>query len=48
MCIPQFYLTDYAVQTTFFWPRSRACRILVPQPRIEPVLPAVEEWSPNH
>ena len=25
-----------------------ACEILVPLPRIEPLLPAVEAWSPNH
>ena len=25
-----------------------ACGILVPQPGIEPVPPAVESWSPNH
>jgi len=25
-----------------------ACRILVPQPGIEPLLPALEVWSLNH
>ena len=24
------------------------CRILIPQPEIKPVIPAVEAWSPNH
>ena len=28
-----------------FW---HACGILVPQPGIEPVPPAVEAWNPNH
>ena len=32
----------------FFWPRPAACGILVPQPGIEPALPAVEAWSLNH
>ena len=32
----------------FFWPRCAACGILVPQPGIEPVPPAVEVWSPDH
>ena len=31
-----------------FWPPNEACRILVPQPGIEPVPPAVEVQSPNH
>ena len=31
-----------------FWPHCAACGILVPQPGIEPVPPAVEAWSPNH
>ena len=35
-------------QNLFFWPHYVACWILVPQPGIEPVLPAVEAWSPNH
>ena len=30
-----------------FWPLLAACEILVPQPGIEPVPPAVEGWSPN-
>ena len=25
-----------------------ACKILVPGPRIEPMPPAAEVWSPNH
>ena len=32
----------------FFWLHRAACGILDPQPRIEPVPPAVEEWSLNH
>ena len=32
----------------FFWLCCMACGILVPRPRIEPVPPAVEAWSPNH
>ena len=32
----------------FFWLCHTACKILAPQPGIEPVLPAVEAWSPNH
>ena len=32
----------------FFWPHHVACGILVPQPRIEPVRPAVEVQSANH
>ena len=31
----------------FLWPRHMASGFLVPQPVIEPVLPAVEMWSPN-
>ena len=31
-----------------FWLHLVTCGILVPQPGIEPVLPAVEAWSPNH
>ena len=32
----------------YFWPRCLACGILVPQPGIQPVPPAVEAWSLNH
>ena len=32
----------------FFWPGSVDCRILVPQPRIEPGPTAVKVPSPNH
>ena len=32
----------------FFWLHSVACRIIVPQPGIEPASPAVEAWSLNH
>ena len=32
----------------FFWPCLLACRILVPQPGIEPMSPAVETQTLNH
>ena len=32
----------------FFIFGHEACEILVPQPGIEPLPPAVEVWSPNH
>ena len=32
----------------FYWPRLAACGILVPQPGIEPVPPAVEARILNH
>ena len=32
----------------FFWPRLGPCRILVPQPGIEPGAPAAKAPSPNH
>ena len=31
-----------------FWPCHTACGILVPQPGIKPMPPAVEAWSRNH
>ena len=31
----------------YFWLCHGACRILVPQPGIEPMAPAVEAWSLN-
>ena len=31
-----------------FWPCHMTCRILVPQPGIEPMPPAVEAQSPDH
>ena len=31
-----------------FWPHHAACGILVPQPGIKPVTPAMEVWSLNH
>ena len=30
------------------WPHRTACGILIPQPGMEPVLPAVEAWSLSH
>ena len=40
----------YKIKDFFFifWPHAVACRILFPQPRIEPVPLAVEAQSPNH
>ena len=32
----------------FFWLCPMACEILAPQPGIESLLPAMEEWSLNH
>ena len=32
----------------FFWLSHATCRILIPQPGIEPRPSAVEVWSPNH
>ena len=32
---------------SFFWPCYGACRILVPQPGIEPMSPALEAWNLN-
>ena len=45
-----FYYFIYLIIYLFiyFWPCCMACQILVPQPGIEPVSPAVETWSPNH
>ena len=37
---PDFYL--------FFWPCCTACGILVPQPGIKPMSPALKSWSFNH
>ena len=41
-----FYLFVYFY--FFFWPHRVACGILVPQPGIEPMPPAVEGQGPNH
>ena len=45
-----FYLDFlHFLHITFFPPLGyKACGILVPQPEIEPVLPAVEEQTPNY
>ena len=48
---PKCPLTDEWIKKMwflFFWPRCTAYGILVPQPGIEPVPPAVEAWSLNH
>ena len=37
-----------AGQLFMFWPHHAACRILVPQPRIEPVPPTMEVRSLNN
>ena len=31
-----------------FWPHCRACIILIPKPKIKPMIPAAEAQSPNH
>ena len=46
--IPEFNLLVKFWYLFFFWPHHVACGILVPQPRIKPVLPAVEVQSANH
>lgn len=38
---------DSPANVLFLWPHHVASRFLAPQPVIEPVLPAVEMWSPN-
>ena len=38
---------DSPANVLFLWPHHMACGVLVPQPVIEPILPAVEVWSPN-
>ena len=40
--------TDFDFFCLFVWPPCAACGILVPQPGIEPVPPAVEARSLNH
>ena len=42
------YYVNIFRPTFFFWLHCMACRILVAQPGIEPVHPAVEAWSLNH
>ena len=32
----------------FIWPHPTVCRILIPQPEIDPVPPAEEAQSPDH
>ena len=41
-----FYPLSYSV--FFFWLHHTACRILYPQPDMEPRSPEVEAWSPNY
>lgn len=44
-----FYLQGpFLVSSLFVWAVQRACRILVPQLRMEPLPPAVEAWSGAH
>ena len=38
----------YFYGISFPWLRPAACEILVPQPGIKPVPPAVEAWSLKH
>ena len=42
------FLNSFLCVYLFFWPCSMACEILVPQPGIEPLPPALEGWSLNH
>ena len=54
MCI-YFWVVIYSVSylsvganvilSFFFWRHNEACGILVPQPEIEPMPPAVEAWN---
>ena len=44
LCEPRGKIED----SLFFWLHHAACRILVPGPRIEPMLPAVEAQGLNH
>ena len=37
-----------ALKVTFFWLHREACGILVPQPGIKPMFPAVETQGLNH
>ena len=39
---------NFLLLLLLFWPCCVACRILVPQPGIKPVLSALEARSPNH
>ena len=49
MCsLPQYTQHPHSFLFFFFWPRYVACGILVPQPGIKPVPPAVEARSLNH
>ena len=43
-----FFITTMVLYFFIFWLHCTACRILVPQPGIEPVPLAVEMWTPNH
>ena len=43
-----FFFFFFPFSFFLFWPQQAACRILVPQPMIEPVPPAIEAQSPNH
>ena len=38
----------FIISIFFFWPHCAACGILVPQPEVEPVAPALEARSLNH
>ena len=48
MYIFNFHKISNSEKFYFFWPGSVDCRILVPQPRIEPRPTAVKVPSPNH
>ena len=48
-CFPSFFFFSLSFFLSFlFWPHHAARGILVPQPGIEPVPPAVEAWRLNH
>ena len=48
--LPYKYRLGRKINTYFilFWPCQAACKILVPQPGIEPLPPAVKARSPNY
>ena len=48
MCSGFTVVFYFYLSVLFFGLRRAACRVLVPQPGIEPALPAVEEQSLNH
>ena len=43
-----WHTLSFSFKFFFFWPHCTACGILVPQPEMEPLLPAVDMQSSNH